>query len=394
MTNNTIKYVSLGIGALLSIYCADSIFETNNFGNYQIKQAAATGNITVKNDAGLYLQMFGSITTYPVSEDVDFETENLQVRFNDGSVAKVKGTVKFKMPTNPEKQKELHKDYANYKNVERDLIIRNVAEALSNTATYMVAEDSYAAGRATFSDLAMQQLKDGIFKTSTKIVDVIDTDGTKFKKKEIRVVYDEHGNPVIQKPSLLKHYGIEILQFVVNDFEYDDKINELIARKKDAEQNKVVAMANAEKAKQDAITAEEQGKARIAEAKANAEVKKATEVTEAEKRAKVAKIKAEQDKEVARLAAEQAKFEAEKTKAQGEAEAYAAKKKVEAGLTPLEKATIEKETKIGIAQALAQVQFPSSMVISGGSDGSSVNPFEAVGLKSLYDLSEKMATKK
>ncbi len=379
---------------VLFVLCSAWIFETNKFGNYQIKQAAGSGHITVRNEAGLYLQMFGSIVTYPVSEDVDFEAENLQVRFNDGSVARVKGTVKFKMPTNPEKQKELHRDYANYKNVERDLIVRNVAEALSNTATYMVAEDSYAAGRATFSDLAMQQLKEGIFKTSTKIVDVVDTDGTKFKKKEIRVVYDNNGMPVIQKPSLLKHYGIEILQFVVNDFEYDEKINELIARKKDAEQNKVVAMANAEKAKQDAITAEEQGKARIAEARANAEVKKATEVTEAEKRSAVAKIKAEQEKEVSRLAAEQAKFDAEKIKAQGEAEAFATKKKVEAGLTPLEKATIEKETKIGVAHALAQVKFPSSMVISGGSDNGSVNPFDAVGLKSLYDLSERMAVKK
>lgn len=389
-----ISLIITGVCGLLCVIFAGKIFETNQFGNYQIKQAAGTGTISVRNDAGLYLQMFGSIVTYPVSEDVDFEDENLQVRFNDGSVAKVKGTVKFKLPSNPEKQKELHRDYANYNNVARDLIVRNVAEALSNTATYMVAEDSYAAGRATFSDLAMQQLREGIFKTSTKIVDVIDTDGTKFKKKEIRVVYDENGNPVIQKPSLLKHYGIEILQFVVNDFEYDDKINELIARKKDAEQNKVVAMANAEKAKQDAITAEEQGKARIAEARATAEVEKAREVTDAQKRADIAKIKAEQDKEVARLAAEQAKFEAEKIKAQGEAEAYAAKKKVEAGLTPLEKATIEKETKIGIAEALSRVKFPNSMVIGGGSNGGSVNPFDAVGLQSLYELSEKMAVKK
>ncbi len=389
----TVSLVITGICGVLCIIFAGKIFETNRFGNYQIMQAAGTGNISVHNEAGLYLQMFGSIETYPVSEDVDFEKENFQVRFNDGSVAKVRGTVKFKMPSDPKKQVELHRDYGTYANVERDLIIRNVGEALSNTATYMVAEDSYASGRATFSDLAMQQLKDGIYKTSTKMVDVLDTDGTKFKKKEIRIVYDENNNPVIQKPSLLKHYGIEILQFVVNDFEYDDKINELIARKKDAEQNKVVAMANAEKAKQDAITAEEQGKARIAEARANAEVMKATEVTEAQKRAEVAKIKAEQEKEVARLAAEQAKFEAEKIKARGEAEAFAAKKKVEAGLTPLEKATIEKETKIGIAEALARVKFPDSMVISGGSDGGAVNPFDAVGLKSLYELSEKMAVK-
>lgn len=380
------KELMLVIGVLCAIVlgiCSAQLFETNTFGNYQVKQAAVTGDITVKNDAGLYWQGFGSITTYPVSEDVDFETENLEVRFNDGSVAKVKGTVKFRLPSNPDKQKELHRDYATYENVERDLIIRNVGEALSNTATFMVAEDSYAAGRAVFSDLAMQQLKEGIFKTSTKTVDVIDTDGTKFKKKEISIVYDENGNPEIQKESTLKYYGIEVVQFVVNDFKYDEKIEDLIARKKDAEQNKVVAMANAEKAKQDAITAEEQGKARVAEAKAKAEVEKITAVVEAQKKA-----------EVAKLEAEQAKYEAQKIAEKGRAEAEVARQKVNAGLTPLEKATIEKETQIGVAAELAKVKFPETMVISGGNGNSGgANPFDAVGLKALYDLSKEMSSK-
>lgn len=376
-----VMLVSGAVGAIIIGICSAQLFETNTFGNYQVKQAAVTGDITVKNDAGLYWQGFGSITTYPVSEDVDFETENLEVRFNDGSVAKVKGTVKFRLPSNPEKQKELHRDYATYENVERDLIIRNVGEALSNTATFMVAEDSYAAGRAVFSDLAMQQLKEGIFKTSTKTVDVIDTDGTKFKKKEIRIVYDAEGNPEIQKESTLKYYGIEVVQFVVNDFKYDEKIEDLIARKKDAEQNKVVAMANAEKAKQDAITAEEQGKARVAEAKAKAEVEKITAVVEAQKKA-----------EVAKLEAEQAKYEAQKIAEKGKAEAEVARQKVIAGLTPLEKATIEKETQIGVAAELAKVKFPETMVISGGNGTSGgANPFDAVGLKALYDLSKQMS---
>lgn len=376
-----VMLVSGVAGAIVLGICSAQLFETNTFGNYQVKQAAVTGDITVKNDAGLYWQGFGSITTYPISEDVDFETENLEVRFNDGSVAKVKGTVKFRLPSNPEKQKELHRDYATYENVERDLIIRNVGEALSNTATFMVAEDSYAAGRAVFSDLAMQQLKEGIFKTSTKTVDVIDTDGTKFKKKEIRIVYDAEGKPEIQKESTLKYYGIEVVQFVVNDFKYDEKIEDLIARKKDAEQNKVVAMANAEKAKQDAITAEEQGKARVAEAKAKAEVEKITAVVEAQKKA-----------EVAKLEAEQAKYEAQKIAEKGKAEAEVAKQKVIAGLTPLEKATIEKETQIGVAAELAKVKFPETMVISGGNGTSGgANPFDAVGLKALYDLSKQMS---
>ena len=49
------------------------------------------------------------------------------------------------------------------------------------------------------------------------------------------------------------------------------------------------------------------------------------------------------------------------------------------------------ETKIGIAKALASVKFPANMVISGSSQTGGTNPFEAVGLQSLYNLSNKMS---
>ncbi|HUV84335.1 MAG TPA: hypothetical protein VMV86_01420, partial [Methanosarcinales archaeon] len=67
--------------------------------------------------------------------------------------------------------------------------------------------------------------------------------------------------------------------------------------------------------------------------------------------------------------------------------------KVQAGLTPLERAKIDKETSIGVAAELAKVKFPNSMVIVGGSGGAGgkVNPFEAVGLESFYNLSQKMS---
>lgn len=371
------------IGVIFVCIFAGKMFETNTFGNYQVKQAAVTGEVSVRSEPGLYWQGWGKIETYPISDDFDFEDVGMSVRFNDGSVAKVKGTVKFKLSLKPEIQKELHRDYATFNNVMIDLIQKNTQEALGNTATLMVAEDSYSARRAEFSDMAKQQLEKGIFKTVSKIVDTKDEDGTTFKKRIIEVVQDTDGKPVVQKESLLKHYEIEILQFVVNDFEYDTKVQELIDKKKEAEQIKVVAAANAEKAKQDALTAEAEGSAAIAKAKAEAEVLKMTEVVEAQKRA-----------EVAKLEAERVKFEAIKIKEQGEAEAYANKLKVQAGLTPLERATIEKETQIGVAEQLAKVKFPETMVISSGSGTTgATNPFDAVGLKALYDLSEQMSNR-
>lgn len=378
MHKGTVGFLAL-VGAGFMIGCAPMLWETNIYGNYQIKQAAGSGKITVRNNAGLYWQGFGDIETYPISEDIDFEESGMKVRFNDGSIAPVKGTVKFRLSLNEEKQKILHRDYGNFENVKRDLIQKNVAEALSQAATLMAAEDSYSTRRAEFADAAKSQLEKGIFKTTSKLEDAIDENGTKFRKLNISIARDKDGNPIIQKPSLLNDYGIEILQFVVNDFDYDPKVQELIDKKKEANQMKVVSTANAEKAKQDAITAEEQGKARVAEAKANAEVEKITAVVEAEKRADVAKLQALQ-----------AKYEAEKIAEMGKAEAEVARQKVAAGLTPLEKATLEKETAIGIAKEIANVKFPETMVISGGGREGNVSPWDAVGLNQMMEITTKI----
>jgi len=65
---------------------------------------------------------------------------------------------------------------------------------------------------------------------------------------------------------------------------------------------------------------------------------------------------------------------------------------VKAGLTPLERATIDKETAIGVAAELAKVKFPGMMILGGsGKGGSSLNPFDAVGLKAFRDIAKDIA---
>lgn len=58
-------------------------------------------------------------------------------------------------------------------------------------------------------------------------------------------------------------------------------------------------------------------------------------------------------------------------------------------VTPLERATIEKETKIGVAQALATIKLPT-YVVAGGS-GSGNTAMDAMGLKMMTDLVDKMS---
>lgn len=132
-------------------------------------------------------------------------------------------------------------------------------------------------------------------------------------------------------------------------------------------------------AQQEAIRAEEAGKAAATEAKWQQEKIKAVEVT-----------KAEQAYEVARLQALEAKEIAKKIEQEGVAKAAANRALVNAGLTPLEKATIEKETKIGVAQALAKIQLPT-YVVAGGNGGNGSTAMDAMGLKMMTDLVNQMS---
>lgn len=136
--------------------------------------------------------------------------------------------------------------------------------------------------------------------------------------------------------------------------------------------------------KQDAITTSEQGRARVAKAEADALVEKKTAV-----------INAERETEVKKQEKLQAEQQAKADIVQGEAAAQVAKLKVAAGLTPLERATIAKETAIGVAGELAKVKFPNMMIIGGeGKNGNAVNPFDAVGLESFMRLNKEMSNTK
>jgi len=385
----------VGLIALITVVTLGrQVLGSNDAGYYQIKQAAVTGTMSVIESPGTYLRLFANVTTYHVSDvyyfskseagQADSDADPIKVRFNDGGTAEISGMIKFRLPSDPAKQLKLHQDFKNYKAIKHDLMRQVVAEALMQTSPLMKAEDSYSTRRSEFTDIAEDQVTEGIFETVAKEFKDKDADGNEFIEKDVNIKLDDKGQRVIRKISPLKQYGIEVIQFVIKDIDFDNTIDALISKKKEAEQQKVVAKANAEKAKQDAITAREQGNARIATEKANQDVEKIKEVTIAQK-----------EFEVAQLKRKQAEQDAAAQVTTGKALAEVNRLKVQAGLTPLEKATIAKETAIGVAAELAKVQFPSMMVIGGGAGGkSAADPFEAVGLESLMRISDKMAREK
>ena len=387
---------SIAIIVLILLTQIGRIFENVNSTEYKIKQAAFVGTMSCHAEPGWFLQAFGDVyqynktgTFYFSSQKIDGgdgeEADPLPATFQGNSTAKISGYLKYRMPSRCEDEVLLHNENGDQESVRMNLIRNAISTALQMSGPLFTPEEANIDRRPEFTKMVREILETGEFQTVTSVTSRIeDGDSSNVQYyKQTKMFLDKDGSRVITKPSVLKRYGIEVIALDIKGFEFDQKTQELMAAKKNAEQQRIAAKALAEKSKQDAITEREQGNARVAKAKADQEVIKITEVTQAQKQF-----------EVAELAAKTSLEEAKKVKAAGEAEAYANKLKVAAGLTPLERATIDKDTKIGIATALAGVKFPESMIISGGGNGGGANPFEAVGLNALYDLSNKMATSK
>ena len=396
---------TVGIVALFLIIASSSFFENVKGGEIHVKQAAISGNLTVHVREGLYSQMFGKITkyyrtyeTYLSTDVIDGgEAENTdatQVRFGDGGTAAVSSVTQWRLPLTDEELIKIHRNYRSFDSLAAQ-VRQWIIEVEKQTSSTFKADETYSTRRGEFSQLISDQITNGLYITETKEVETptneIDANGNPVMATTTRVVIkrDDEGNPLVSKKGIFREYSLELVNHTLKDIDYDETIDGLIAQKKKAEQEKAVAITNAEKARQDAITAEETGKARIAEARANEEVKKITGVTQAEAARDVAILQGEQKLRVAELDRQAAEQNAQKELALRRADAEANALLVKAGLTPLQKAEIERDTRIGVAREIAKLQLPSAMVI-GGSGSAGMDPLTAVGVNQMLDIVERL----
>lgn len=377
----------------LFVFLFAIIILVNTVGNidsteYIVKQSLGTGEMTVHKNPGWYMKSFGKVREYPrtgsffFSEDEldggnDADAQPLLGTMMGNSEAKISGTLKFRLPTSDSLAIALHRDYKDYETIRMELVRTQVATAIRMASPLFSAEEAVVYRRPEFTKLVREILETGEFKTYVEtVVKREGTDSTPKEYKVTKIVTDSLGNRVITKASTLAKYGISVISLDIKSFHFDTTTTQLLEANKKATTSRIQAENAAITSKQMALTAAAKAEADVAKAKGEEEVSKIRAVTLAQK-----------EQEVAELGAKKAKAQADSTRSAGEAEAYANKLKVAAGLTPLERATIDKETRIGVAAELAKTQYPSTMIIGGGNGQSS--PMEAIGLRAMYDLVER-----
>jgi len=412
------------VGGLISI--PFGMIGRNDNQNYQVLQSVS-GNMIVRDKAGIYARKFATVTTYPKAVQVYYSADvkeggasddSIRATFNDGGTADISTIVRFRMPDGVDNRLMVHREFtANQANVVA-AVRAHLVNCVKATATMMTSSENQTSRKAEFAKAIGDQLQDGLFRfrrVERPVLDVsgnpkVDSTGkpeTTFATEIVRTV--DTGAPTIDAISPLKQYGIEIVQFSVTSVEYDAATRDQFAKKKDASLKAELAKIQVEMEKQQTAQTIEAGKrmkaekeaemnVKVAESSGMAEMKVATAVQaklEATERKEAAEIEANQKLEVAKIERLAANEDAQRMILIAEAE----QKQIEiAGkLTEKEQVLAEIAAKRDamVAAELAKLQLPRQVVMTGGggSGNGADQLFNVLGVNQTIDLMTKLSAK-
>ena len=391
-------YAIIGAVIAITVIClSGKMFEDADKSKNYVCQMPITGEYSVWTEGGLQTQWFGDIDAYAKTSQIEFsDLEKNQTgyvavgpnpaagtTFNDRGKGYIVGSFRVVLPTDDQNMMEIQRDFGSEEALINNLVRPTLYKVVTACGPLMSSLESVSETRTDLTAYITDQLNNGVYKTKTSKVEAInEITGEKELRTQAELIADENapGGYARQEKSPFSQYGITAGIVSIIDIKYDAATQQQIDAQKAANLSVITAKTQALEAQQKAITIEEQGKARAAEAKWAQEQEKAVAVT-----------KAEQEREVARLAAEKAEFEKKKIIAQGQAEAEANRLKVNAGLTPQERAEWDYKTAVGIAEALAnsKVSWVPSVMMSGGNTSSN-SAMDAVGLNMMLDVVKKM----
>jgi len=402
------KIIGIGLFAILAIvlvFSATSMVETVNKGTYHIIQRPVTGTISAKMDPGMYMQFFSTVKVWPKSETFYFTfdsnegkkmDQSIEVRFNDGSLAKISGTARIMLPATELEAMSLMtgKNFRSYEDLEHKLILPILRNSMRLTANLMTARESYAEKRADFIDLAWDQIQYGKYKTK-EVQELVEDPltGVKTMRAVKIIMKDASGEPIREQNPLLST-GITLSNFEVKSFEYEKKVKAQIAQQQESFMAIATAKAKAQKADQDAKTRESEGKANLMEVRYKKLQEKEKAVIAAEQEKEVAELGAQRKLEVAKLDAVAAKQEKTANILRGEGESARKKLVIAADGALTQKLATYLAAQEVWANAFRERKVPTVVMSgsgeSGNQDTSTATFMNLINMKAAKDLALDM----
>lgn len=372
---NQIKGISILVAIVLAVIIAGVVggafIGKNNVQNFQVIQSP-TGHVRVQSDGGYYFKFFDSVWTYVKVNSVFFSNEEkeskdqdgVQVVFSNKGKGDISSQVVYRLYTTSDKIVKLHE----YAHGDLDVIDNLVLAKLKDISMLHASNITSSQAIEDREQLAANIRKDFV------------------NNKELAAM------------------GIIVEQFSITKISFDEQTESLFKKQQEADLQKKTAEAEKLNLKMQKEKTVAEYEKQVAESKGKAEVEKIKAVTDAERQKELAEIKGKQEVAVAELEKKKAAIEAnkklevveiqkkeEKAKLeviQIQAEQKVAEAKAKEQQIKLSGAIseemkyrldVEKETKIGVAKAIAQgisnVKLPSTFIM-GSTGTSNVSPVE------------------
>lgn len=392
--------IIIAVLAVALVFASGSLVEDADKSKNYVCQMPMTGEYVVWTEGGLQWQGCGTVKEYAKTSQIEFtqlekndegyiaagENPAAALTFNDKGRGFIVGSFRVVLPNDDQNMKKIQQDFGSEAALINNLVRPTLYKVVTSCGPLMSSLESVSETRTDLISYITDQLNNGVYKTRVKKVEVMnEITGEKEVRAQAEIITDSNapGGYKRQETSPFSQYGISCGLVSIIDIKYDKATQSQIDAQKQANLAVITSKTKSLEAMQRTIQITEEGKAAAEKAKWEQEKEKAVAVT-----------KAQQEFEVAKLEASKAQQVALKVKAEGEAKAAANRALVAAGLTPLEKATIEKETAIGIAEALANSKVrwvPEIIMGNGSSNGSAM---DAVGLNMMLEVVKKMNKEK
>jgi hypothetical protein len=363
-----------------------------------IKQDLVGGGLHVWDTPGPHAVMWGAITRYKRSAQLWFSAhedegkktdESIRVRFNDGGHGNISGSLRYALPTDPNKMLLLHETYHSMEAIDHELVRQVVNKGVYMSGPLMSSRESYAEKRADLINYITDQIQYGVYRTVHEQMRTVDP--LTGQEKVVDIVLpkqnDHFPNGIErEEDSPIQKFGMTATNITINGIDYDPVVEAQIKQQQEAIMAVQQAIVNAKKAEQDALTVEQQGKAAAAKAKWDQEVEKATAVTAAEKEKAVAVTQAQKDKEVAALALETAKLNAQQTVTTAKADADAKRLAVQANNNLQERIDAYVRVMQAWATAYGNQRQTPDIQLGGGNGGGTAAAMDLLAVKAARDL--------
>jgi len=334
LQNRIVAGIIVAALGIFGIWGLVQLFENVEADEIVVIQAPFSGELSFYTSPGTVWQNFGAVTIYPRRTMYEFDcaeqkgekiltdakgqqsrvtvgiwTGGKDIRFNDGGHGTVCGSLQYEMPLDAEQIRKLYQRFKSKEQVQNQLLMKMTDSAIYLAGQLMSSKESYNETRNDLIHYISDQIQNGVYRTRTKIVTVIDPITQQQKYTSVaEIILDKDSKPERQEVSALHDFGVKIFNFTISRLPYDDQVEAQIQQQQRLTMDVQTSITELKKAEQRALTAVREGEANAAEAKWKQETIKAQKVTEAEQEKAVAITNGERDRQVADLKKQAAEF--------------------------------------------------------------------------------------